>query len=261
MSELKYFIVHKPVGVLSSKGLDPKTTNIVFDKDHPKYGSKLGGDARLTIFDIALSSGFPSNYGLVGRLDAETSGIMLMTNDSLFESALRNPTSTSYTECPFKVKVYRVVCMAQKKTFMSGLLSAEELRELENDLMEPLSFRRNNITYNTDRCQLRILKQFQDEEQSKGRQDLGWCIQFEISLQEGKHHQIRRIAQRSFLTVLKLTRTRIAHVLDIESIPVPGQCRWLQHEEVCEIRLGLGFCSNGEPTCLSTNGAHQRIGK
>ena len=39
-----------------------------------------------------------------------------------------------------------------------------------------------------------IFKQFQDK--IIGRDDLGWCIDIEIRISEGKHHQIRRIASR-----------------------------------------------------------------
>lgn len=88
---------------------------------------------------------------------------------------------------------------------------------------------------------LSILRQFQSERHSKGRHDLGWCIEIEITLREGKHHQIRRIVQRSNFTVVSLTRTRIAKVLDIDSVPEPGQCRWLLQDEVALIKEGLNI--------------------
>ena len=60
-------------------------------------------------------------------------------------------------------------------------------------------------------------------------------------IQEGKHHQIRRMAKRSGFIVRSLCRTRIAGVLTLASVPVPGQCRWVQDEELEVLYTGLGI--------------------
>ena len=57
----KYFIIHKPVGIVSTK-FDPEKSR--------------------NIYELANEKGFPTNnVGLVGRLDKLTSGIMLFTDE------------------------------------------------------------------------------------------------------------------------------------------------------------------------------------
>ena len=60
-----------------------------------------------------------------------------------------------------------------------------------------------------------------------------------IVLREGKHHQIRRIAKRSGFHVARLHRVRIAGILSVDSIPNPGDCRWLTIEEINALYEGL----------------------
>lgn len=79
------FLVHKPVGVVSST-IDTAPTELIKRKDHPRCGLPKNCVARGTVYEIAKRAGFPVDCGLVGRLDLETSGIMvrihwLMTYD------------------------------------------------------------------------------------------------------------------------------------------------------------------------------------
>lgn len=66
------FLIHKPLGVLSSA------------KD---YDSAPRG----TVYDVAGQAGFPVNIGLVGRLDGDTSGIMVFTNDGRLNARILHP--------------------------------------------------------------------------------------------------------------------------------------------------------------------------
>ena len=66
------FLIHKPLGVLSSA------------KD---YDSAPRG----TVYDVAGRAGFPMNIGLVGRLDGDTSGIMVFTNDGRLNARILHP--------------------------------------------------------------------------------------------------------------------------------------------------------------------------
>lgn len=70
------FLVHKPVGVVSST-VDTGPTELIRRKDHPRCGLPKDSVARPTVYDIAEQAGFPTDCGLVGRLDLETSGIMV----------------------------------------------------------------------------------------------------------------------------------------------------------------------------------------
>ena len=83
------------------------------------------------------------------------------------------------------------------------------------------------------------MRRFRDESKSRGRPNLGWCIDVRVIIREGKHHQIRRMAKRSGYHVASLHRVSIASILTIETIPTPGQCRWLTIEEVQVLYEGL----------------------
>ena len=46
---------------------------------------------------------------------------------------------------------------------------------------------------------------------------------------------------RSKFIIVTLHRVQIASILRIESIPEPGDCRWLTAAEVAELSAGLGL--------------------
>lgn len=70
------FLVHKPVGVVSST-VDTGPSELVKKKTSPRFGLPKNSIARKTVYDVAAEAGFPTDCGLVGRLDLETSGIMV----------------------------------------------------------------------------------------------------------------------------------------------------------------------------------------
>ena len=74
-----------------------------------------------------------------------------------------------------------------------------------------------------------------------------------ITLFEGKHHQIRRLCHRSKLKVKHLHRVSICGVLHIDSVPQSGQFRWLQVDEVEQLRNKFGLCNHDSkyPQCLN----------
>lgn len=72
------FVVHKPVGVVSST-IDTGPSELVKNKSSPRYGLPSNSMARKTVYNVAAEAGFPTDCGLVGRLDLETSGIMVRT--------------------------------------------------------------------------------------------------------------------------------------------------------------------------------------
>lgn len=86
---------------------------------------------------------------------------------------------------------------------------------------------------------MKALRRFRDSSRDRGRSDMGWCIDVRVRIREGKHHQIRRMAKRSGFHVVSLHRVCIASILNIESIPMPGQCRWLTLLEIHELYEGL----------------------
>ena len=70
------FLIHKPFGVISST-VDTGPTELVKKISSPRFGLPKNVVARRTVYDVAAQAGFPTDCGLVGRLDLETSGIMV----------------------------------------------------------------------------------------------------------------------------------------------------------------------------------------
>lgn len=172
-----YLLFYKPKGVITSHG-DPA--------------------GRKTIYD--LLGGAVHWVAPVGRLDKDTSGLLLLTNDTEFGDHVMNPES------------------GVPKTYIAkinGLLSDEAVAQLargvemkRGDWARPQSVQR--------------------------LEDRGKYTWLEIVLTEGKNREVRRMIEAIGYKVLKLVRTRIGP-LTLEGLQV-GKWRELSGQEVAKIR-------------------------
>ena len=172
-----YLLFYKPKGVITSHG-DPSGRKTVYDY--------LGADSPWV--------------SPVGRLDKDTSGLLLLTNDTDFADFVTRPGS----RVP---KTYLV------KT--NGILSEEVLAKLRaglqmkrGDWAQPLSVRRV--------------------------EDRGKYTWLEVVLREGKNREVRRMIEAVGLKVLKLVRTHIGP-LTLHALEV-GKWRALSAAEVRVLR-------------------------
>jgi len=147
-----YLLLYKPKGVITSHG-DPA--------------------GRKTIYDLLGEGG--RWVAPVGRLDKDTSGLLLLTNDTEFGHAVMSPESQVR-------KTYRAK--------LNGLMSDEMIQQLargvemkRGDLAQPLSVRR--------------------------LEDRGKYTWLEIVLTEGKNREVRRMVEAVGFVVIKLVRTHI----------------------------------------------------
>jgi len=172
-----YLLFYKPKGVITSHG-DPgeRTTIYEYLKEIGKWVSP------------------------VGRLDKDTSGLLLLTNDTGFADHITNPLSKV-------LKTYLV------KT--SGLLSDETVATLDagvemkrGDVANPISVRR--------------------------LEDRGKYTWLEVVLAEGKNREVRRMIEAVGFKVLKLVRTGLGP-LTLQGLEV-GKWRELTHTEVASLR-------------------------
>jgi 23S rRNA pseudouridine2605 synthase len=153
--------------------------------------------ARPTVYD--LLSDVKERLFYVGRLDRDTSGLLIMTNDSQFAERLANP--------QFKVpKTYLV------KT--TPRLSDDQLHLLRDgiDLADGLT-RPAAVT------RLR---------------DSGNHTFFEITITEGRNRQVRRMVEALGATTLKLVRTRIGSI-SIGALQI-GRHRLLEPDEIRDLQ-------------------------
>jgi 16S rRNA U516 pseudouridylate synthase RsuA-like enzyme len=180
-----------------------QTTLKVIDPKSAHFGERVTGIIpRTTVYEVAARAGFPSDLGLAGRLDYMTSGIMLMSNDSrMLNGVIRPPQdqweglmkdeAVSETEearrqriFKYKTKVYEVRC------FSDRLYKLSDFDAIAAELSEPFTFNRQGHQHQTSRAKVQVLRRWQSEEHSHGRQELGWSVDLRIELKEGKHHQV-----------------------------------------------------------------------
>ncbi len=150
-------------------------------------------EGRKTVYEL-LPGSLPYVFP-VGRLDQDTSGLLLLTNDTQFAERLTNPA--------YKVpKTYLV------KT--SGILSDESIERL-----------RRGVELSDGPTQPAEVKRLRES---------ATCTFLEIAIREGRNRQVRRMIEAIGSRVLKLVRTAIGG-LEIGGLEI-GKHRALTAREV-----------------------------
>jgi 23S rRNA pseudouridine2605 synthase len=181
-----YILLYKPKGYLTTRR-DP--------------------EGRPTVYD--LISGAGQWLSPVGRLDLDTSGLLILTNDTEFADRIMSP--------EFKVpKTYQVKA--------STVLSAEQLEQLRRGV--ELS---DGVTRPAEVTRLR---------------DSGKYTHLAITITEGRNRQVRRMIEAIGSKVLKLVRTAIGDVVigDLEI----GKWRKLEPEELAMLNRAGALASSGK---------------
>ncbi len=143
-----YYAYHKPVGIITHS---------------PQADEK----------DIKGSVHLPKDVFPIGRLDKDSSGLIILTNDGRVTDRLLNPKYTHDKE--YRVRTLDPLRDSFKKTMENGV---------------------NIEGYLTKRCSVRVTGP----------------NTFTITLVEGKKHQIRRMVAALHNTVVELKRVRILNV-------------------------------------------------
>lgn len=145
-----------------------------------------------------LTAGVGVRVYPVGRLDLDSEGLLLLTNDGVLTQRLLHP--SHQVDKTYHVQVYGPVSGAAEK------LSA--IRDLRGEPIRPASVR---CLWQGERT-----------------------AELEITIHEGKNRQIRRMCARCDLGVKRLRRVR-EHTLELGDLP-PGQWRYLTAEEIAELK-------------------------
>jgi pseudouridine synthase len=158
-------------------------------------------EGRPTVYDLIQDAGrwvVP-----VGRLDLDTSGLLLLTSDTRFAERVTNP--------DYKVaKTYLVKS--------STLLSEEQLQQL-----------RSGVVLNDGATQPAQVQRVRDSTKYSF---------IEVTIHEGRNRQVRRMLEAIGSKVLKLVRTGIGD-LRIGELPI-GHYRELTPAEVALLAKGTG---------------------
>jgi len=171
-----YLMLHKPVGVVSAT------------KD----------DKHKTVLDL-INEDFKSELHIVGRLDLNTSGLVLLTNDSRWSEALTSP--------EYKVKKHYQVALANK-------LNEDYIQAFEKGMY----FDYEDIT--TQPAKLNII----DEHHA------------DVWLTEGKYHQVKRMFGRFNNPVTALHRVSIG-AITLDPALNEGEYRLLDENEIASVVL------------------------
>jgi pseudouridine synthase len=170
--ERVYLLLYKPAGYLTTYK-DP--------------------EGRPTVYDLVGEAG--TFVSPVGRLDLNTSGLLLMTNDNRFAERVTNP--RSHVPKIYLVKASMLLTDAQLQQLRDGI-------ELSDGPTRPATVTRVR--------------------------DSAKYTHFEITLTEGRNRQVRRMVEALGAVVLKLVRIRIG-LLTIGTLPI-GKWRHLTRAEV-----------------------------
>jgi len=153
-------------------------------------------EGRPTVYD--LMSAVDQWVFPVGRLDLDSSGLLILTNDSQFAERLTNPVHNA-------PKTYQVKA--------STLLTEEQLDKL-----------RSGVTLSDGPTRPAMVKRLRDAAK---------YTYLEITLTEGRNRQVRRMLEAVGSKVLKLVRTAIGPVR-IGDLPI-GKHRLLTEAEIRQL--------------------------
>lgn len=198
-----YLLLHKPAGVISTC--------------HDPQG-------RLTVLDLLPEYRHSGLYP-VGRLDSDSTGALLLTNDGDLTQSLTHPRH-------HVAKTYQV--------WVQGHPSPLALQHWRDGVW--LQGQR------TLPAQVEILKQ----QKHPDRQ-----THLEVILREGRNRQIRRVAEQLGYPVISLHRTAIGPIslANPDQTPVPrGKYRRLNLSEVAQLRQWIDLSSKIEATSVNPEG-------
>lgn len=173
----EYYLLNKPRGVITTTSDDK---------------------SRKTVIDL-----IPTNTRIypVGRLDYDTTGVLLLTNDGEFANILMHPKNGID-------KVY----MAK----LSGIISVEAINQLKNGVTID-----DNIKVNANRVKLKKV----DEKSNT-------CM-VQIAIHEGKNHQVKKMFEAVGYRVEKLKREKEGF-FDLKDL-ASGEYRKLTPKEVAKV--------------------------
>lgn len=190
-----YFALNKPKGVIST-ARDP------------------GG--RANVVDL-VRAGVPRGERVypVGRLDADSTGLVLLTNDGELAHRLAHPSSGV-------PKVYRVL--------VQGALTADALAQLKRGMWLADEGPREGGAKRARMQEVRVLKRTRD----RRRGDLSLVS---VTLAEGQNREIRRLFARVGIKVRSLERVTLGS-LELGRLP-RGHFRALRGDEILALRRSV----------------------
>ncbi len=174
---MRYIMLHKPRGYITT----------MQDEQGRKCVAELVKDVGVRVYPV-------------GRLDRESEGMLLMTNDGAFSNALTHP--TRHVPKTYRVTIRPKITDEQIAAFQDGI-------EIDGKMTAPAS--------------LRVI------DKSEGR------VVVEVILYEGRNRQIRRMFEELGIEVARLKRSAVGSI-KLGMLP-QGKWRDLTDDEVRKLML------------------------
>ena len=171
--DYEYYLLYKPRGVVSTS-----------------YDDK----GRKTVVDLINTN---TRIYPVGRLDYDTTGVLLLTNDGVIANKIMNPSSNID-----KVYIAKV----------DGILTGYDIKRLRNGVVID--------DYKTSKARVKLKSVSKDN---------NTCL-VEIVIHEGKNHQVKKMIEAVGKKVIKLKRERYAF-FDLKGLKA-GEYRRLSNKEI-----------------------------
>ncbi len=194
VEEFLYFMLHKPAGVVSAT--EDKKDKTVLDVVREQEGE----------FHIGKRELFP-----VGRLDKDTEGLLLLTDDGELAHRLLSP--KRHVDKVYYAKVSGIVPEDAVERFANGISVGKE--------------------YEAMPAKLEILNISLQENTSE----------VQITLREGKFHQVKRMCHEIGCEVTYLKRLAMGSLALDETLPI-GKCRKLTMEEIQKLKEDVEGVTN-----------------
>jgi pseudouridine synthase len=249
-------LYHKPPGIVTShKSQDERPT--VYEQVQSMQGfvssrdMANGAKSTLTFQD---ATGIQSKLHAIGRLDVDTSGLLLLTNDGGLVHHVTNPTGKSHSDGksdPDSIRNYNntmsvsVIITKTYEAVIMGHHTDDSLNAVRHGI--DIGSKYGGMTQPVH--DLQVLGHPTPK-----------TTTVSISIAQGKNRQIRRMFHAMGSGVMKLQRTRIGDHLNLEGVEEEGQWRILSEKEV-QASMGWKPRNLGSPVApASQSPKHRHLG-
>ena len=179
-------------GNILSKDIDSKVYYLL-NKPRGVVTTASDEKGRKTVIDLIDTE---KRIYPVGRLDYDTTGCLLLTNDGELTNKLTHPSNNIDKVYVAKIK---------------GIITGVDINKLKNGVKID--------NFKTSKCRVK-LKSFDKKSQTS---------LVELTIHEGHNHQVKKMFEAVGYDVVKLTRTRFAF-LDVKSLKSGEYRQLLPHE-------------------------------
>lgn len=219
---LQYYMLHKPAGVISASEDKKQMTVVDLIRDQ-------AGHVRRDLFPV-------------GRLDKDTEGLLLITNDGTLAHQLLAP--KHHIDKVYYARVSGEITEDDRKAFSEGIRFDEHLTALPAELK--ILSTGNAMTEDLRNRFIEagnLVKRKNDAETAlPGTVEMpDTYSEVEVTIQEGKFHQIKKMMQAmgAEKRVLYLRRISMGEIT-LDATLAPGEYRLLREDELETLRGYIG---------------------